>query len=442
MNKLLIILKREYLTRVRKKSFILVTLLTPLGIGLIAFISGYFASKAGKSEKTILVKDDSRILNEENLSSTYMDFTFSNDDIESLKSTYIEKGYDLLLYLDKKPSMDESRIKVNYFSKDKLSLPTLESIERRVASAIRTYKIEQSQIDKKLLESLETRVNLENGIASDDTTGGSKASKTSTIISTALSYGMGFLMYMVIFIFGSMVMRSVMEEKINRIVEVIISSVKPFQLMLGKILGVGLVGLTQLGIWIILIIIIMTVMGSYFTPDTVNSPETQKAMEMVQDMNQGGNGFSNFLNEFFALNWWLILPSFIIFFLGGFLIYSSMFAAIGSTISDDLGEAQQFMLPIIVPVIIAFVMIPTVFNDPDGPIAIFGSMFPLLSPILMPARLPFDPPVWQVLLSILILIASIIFFIWIAARIYRVGIFMYGKKISWKELSKWLFYKG
>ena len=365
MNKLLIILKREYLTRVRKKSFILVTLLTPLGIGLIAFISGYFASKAGKSEKTILVKDDSRILNEENLSSTYMDFTFSNDDIESLKSTYIEKGYDLLLYLDKKPSMDESRIKVNYFSKDKLSLPTLESIERRVATAIRAYKIEQSQIDKNLLESLETRVNLENGIASDDTTGGSKASKTSTIISTALSYGMGFLMYMVIFIFGSMVMRSVMEEKINRIVEVIISSVKPFQLMLGKILGVGLVGLTQLGIWIILIIIIMTIMGSYFTPDTVNSPETQKAMEMVQNMNQEGNGFSNFLNEFFALNWWLILPSFIIFFLGGFLIYSSMFAAIGSTISDDLGEAQQFMLPIIVPVIIAFVMIPTVFNDPD-----------------------------------------------------------------------------
>jgi ABC-2 type transport system permease protein len=442
MNKLWIILKREYITRVRKKSFILVTLLTPLGIGLIVFIAGYFASKAGKSEKAILVKDESKILNEQNLSSTYMDFTFTNDEIETLKSTYIEKGYDILLYLDKPPSLDETRLNVSYFSRDKLSLPTLEGIERRVASAIRDYKVDQSQIDKSLLESLETRVNLENGLTGDADSEGSKASKTSTIISTALSYGMGFLMYMVIFIFGSMVMRSVMEEKINRIVEVIISSVKPFQLMLGKILGVGLVGLTQLGIWIILIIIIIMVMGSYFSPDTVNSPETQKAMEMVQEMNRDGNGFSTFLQEFSALNWWLILPSFIVFFLGGFLIYSSMFAAIGSTISDDLGEAQQFMFPIIVPVIIAFLMIPAVFNDPDGPVAIFGSMFPLLSPILMPARLPFDPPVWQVLLSIVILIVSIIFFIWLAARIYRVGIFMYGKKISWKELSKWLFYKG
>jgi ABC-2 type transport system permease protein len=444
MNKLLIILKREYLTRVKKKSFILVTLLTPLGIGLIAFVAGYFASKAGQTEKNIIVKDESSILNAENLSSTYMQFTFSNKEIDDLKKSYITDGYDILLYLDEKPDLEKTRFDMFYFSKDKLSLPALESIERRVSRAIRSYKVDQTQIDKTLLESLETSVNLENGIASDsdEETEGSKASKVSTIISTVLSYGMGFLMYMVIFIFGGMVMRSVMEEKINRIVEVIISSVKPFQLMLGKILGVGLVGLTQLGIWIILIMVIIMIMGSYFTPDQISTPESQQAMEMVQEMNQDGDAFSEILKEFSALNWWLILPSFIVFFLGGFLLFSSMFAAIGSTISDDLGEAQQFMLPIIVPVIIAFVMIPAVFNDPDGPIAIFGSMFPLFSPILMPARLPFDPPVWQVLLSMAILIATIIFFIWLAARIYRVGIFMYGKKVSWKELSKWLFYKG
>ena len=143
-----------------------------------------------------------------------------------------------------------------------------------------------------------------------------------------------------------------------------------------------------------------------------------------------------------GLNWWLILPSFIIFFFGGYLIYSSFFAAIGSTISDDLGEAQQFMIPLIIPVIIAFAMIPAVFNDPDGPVAIFGSMFPLFSPILMPARLPFDPPVWQVLVSIVILIISVVFFIWVASRIYRVGIFMYGKKVTFKEIGKWMFYKG
>ena len=444
MNKLWIILKREYLTRVKKRTFILVTLLMPLGIGLIGFISGYFASQAGKANKNILVKDESGILNEERLASTFMQFTFSEEEIDSLKKNYITDGYDILLYMSNVPELSEEKVGLEYFSKDKLSLPTLESLERRIASAVREYKIEKSEIDQEMLQLLETDVDLENGLTeSDDPSGGSTASKFSTIISTVLSYLMGFLMYMVIFVFGGMVMRSVMEEKINRIVEVIISSVKPFQLMLGKILGVGLVGLTQITIWIILIPIIMVIIGTVMGGQAMESAEVQQAQEVMAELEQNGAfNISLFIEEFMSLNWWLILPSFIIFFFGGYLIYASFFAAIGSTISDDLGEAQQFMLPIIVPVIIAFVMIPAVFNDPDGPVAIFGSMFPLFSPILMPARLPFDPPVWQVLLSIVILIVSIIFFIWVAARIYRVGIFMYGKKVSFKELGKWLFYKG
>jgi ABC-2 type transport system permease protein len=450
MNKLWIILKREYLTRVKKKTFILVTLLTPLGIGLIGFVSGYFASQAGKADKNIVVSDASGILNENSLKSTYMTFSFSDEPIDSLKSNYIDKGYDMVLHMDSAPALDDKKVELKYYSKDKMSLPTLESLERRISSAIRSYKIERSEIDQDKLEQLETSVDLENGLVQADGEGGtgnkgSTASKFQTIISTVLSYLMGFLMYMVIFVFGGMVMRSVMEEKINRIVEVIISSVKPFQLMLGKILGVGLVGLTQVTIWIILIPIIMMVIGMVMGGGSasMDSPEMAQAQEVMQQMEQDGSFNINlFIDEFMSLNWWLILPSFIIFFFGGYLIYSSFFAAIGSTISDDLGEAQQFMLPIIIPVIIAFVMIPAVFNDPDGPVAIFGSMFPLFSPILMPARLPFDPPVWQVILSIVILIASVIFFIWMAARIYRVGIFMYGKKITFKELGKWLFYKG
>jgi ABC-2 type transport system permease protein len=444
MNKLWIIIKREYLSRVRKKSFILVTLLTPLGIGLIGFVSGYLASQAGKSDKTILVKDSSGILNPESLNSTYMKFTFSNEEIDSLKKNYIGNGYDMLLYMDARPTLQDEKVELIYFSKDKISLPTLESLERSISSAIRSYKIEQSEIDQSTLDQLKTEVDLENGLTqSDDASEGSTASKFQTIISTVLSYIMGFLMYMVIFVFGGMVMRSVMEEKINRIVEVIISSVKPFQLMLGKILGVGLVGLTQVTIWIILIPLIMLAIGMVMGNPSADSVEMQQAQEVMAQMEKDGTFNINlFINEFMSLNWWLILPSFIIFFFGGYLIYASFFAAIGSTISDDLGEAQQFMLPIIIPVIIAFVMIPAVFSDPDGPVAIFGSMFPLFSPILMPARLPFDPPVWQVLLSIVILIASVIFFIWLAGRIYRVGIFMYGKKITFKELGKWLFYKG
>ncbi len=443
MNKLWIILKREYFTRVKKKSFILATLLTPIGFGVLMFVAGYITSQGGKSEKQILVNDAAGVLNEATLSSNYMKFSFSDEPVDSLKKNYIADGYDILLYLAEPPTLEQERTEVLYYSRDKLSFITLESLEDEVRDALRDYKIQLSEIDQEKLKNIETRVNMENGaFLEGDEDAGSSASKVSTAISTGLSYAMGFLMYMVIFIFGSMVMRSVTEEKINRIVEVIISSVKPFQLMLGKILGVGLVGLTQLLIWIILIPVLLTLVSMYFGTDAMQSQEVQQAQEMLAEADRasGGNGMQTFITEFLNLNWWLILPSFIIFFFGGFLIYSSFFAAIGSTISDDLGEAQQFMLPIVVPVIIALVMIPAVFNDPDGGIAIFGSMFPLFSPILMPARLPFDPPIWQLIVSILILIASVIFFIWVAGRIYRVGIFMYGKKINFKEIGKWLFY--
>ena len=251
---------------------------------------------------------------------------------------------------------------------------------------------------------------------------------------------MAFMMYMVIFVFGSMVMRSVMEEKINRIVEVIISSVKPFQLMLGKLLGVGLVGLTQLSIWIILIPIIMTGVGMVFGGAVdANTAQLDQAAEMAKDL---GSEFSvaNLIAEFKKFNWLLIIPSFVIFFLGGFFIYSSLYAAVGSMISEDMGEANQFMMPIMLPVILGIIMIPYVMSNPDGPLSVFASMFPLTSPIVMPARLPYEPPIWQLLLSILILIIAIVFFIWLSGRIYRVGIFMYGKKLSFKEVAKWVTY--
>ena len=239
-------------------------------------------------------------------------------------------------------------------------------------------------------------------------------------------------------------MRSVMEEKINRIVEVMISSVKPFQLMLGKIIGVGFVGLTQLAIWIILIPLIMIVVTLIMGPDMAgSSSDIAQATEMVNEISQQDDDFSltKLIVEIKAQNWLLILPAFIIYFLGGYFIYSSMFAAVGSAIGDDLGEGQQMMFPIVIPVIIAIIMVPSVFSNPDGPIAVFGSMFPLFSPILMPARLPFDPPLWQVFLSIFILVVSAIFMVWLAGRIYRVGIFMYGKKASFREIAKWIFYK-
>jgi ABC-2 type transport system permease protein len=448
MDKIWLIIKREYLTRVLKKSFLLFTLLTPLGIGLISFGAGYLASKGSKSAKKILVKDESSIVSVEDMKKDGSIYTLSSANIDELKKNYTQQGFDLLIHIP--PYKDSSKVEhqISYYSKEKMGIGQLEDIEQSVEKSFKAYKINHSNIDKATLEKLDINIKMENALLTekDKNIIGDKSSKFSSAIATGLSYIMGFLMYMVILVFGGMVMRSVMEEKINRIVEVMISSVKPFQLMLGKIIGVGLVGLTQLAIWLILIPIIMMVVTKFFGGDTsavmANNPQMAGSAEALKKLQtENPEGIALLLKELKSMHWGLIIPAFVIYFFGGYFIYSAMFAAVGSAVGDDLGESQQMMLPLTLPVILAFVMIPAVFNNPDGPIAIFGSMFPLLSPILMPARLPFDPPVWQVILSIIFLILGMLGITWVAARIYRVGILMYGKKVSLKELGKWIFYK-
>jgi len=444
MNKLWLIVKREYLVRVRKTTFILATILTPLGIGLIAFVSGYLASSSMSSQKNIALIDQSGLLDASELSNDQYLYTETSKHIEAFKDSYAEEGYDLLIEVPKLDDLKAQEHTVNFYSAEKLSLISLGQIERSLSKGLKKYKISQSNIDQATLDELEINVNLENAnVNNEDGSTSDKSSKMSIVISSVLSYIMGFLMYIVIFVYGSMVMRSVMEEKINRIVEVVISSVKPFTLMLGKVMGVGLVGLTQLTIWMILIPTLLFIVSATMGLDSSAAATSGDAAEMMKQMEDSGElNIPMLISEIKSLNWALIIPSFVIFFLGGYFIYSSLFAAVGSAIGDDLGEGQQLMMPIIIPVILAFVMVPAVFNDPDGPIAVFGSMFPLFSPIVMPARLPFDPPVWQVIVSILILLGSVVFMTWMAGRIYRVGILMYGKKVSFKELGKWLFYKG
>lgn len=442
LDKLWLIVKREYLVRVRKTTFILATLLTPLGIGLIAFVSGYLASSSMSGQKKIVLVDQSNSLDVDDLSTSQYLYTKSSKGVKELKDDYFNEGFDMLIEVPELKDLKSQKHVVNFYSQEKLSLISLEQLERSLSRGLKKYKISQSDIDQATLDELEVSVTLENAAASnEDGSSSDKSSRMSIVISSVLSFIMGFLMYIVIFVYGSMVMRSVMEEKINRIVEVVISSVKPFTLMLGKVIGVGLVGLTQLTIWMILIPILLVIVSATIGVDT--SSTSGDAAEMMKQMETSGEfNLALLISEIKSLNWLLIIPSFVIFFLGGYFIYSSLFAAVGSAIGDDLGEGQQLMMPIIIPVILAFVMVPAVFNDPDGPIAIFGSTFPLFSPIVMPARLPFDPPIWQVLISIVILIGSVIFMTWMAGRIYRVGILMYGKKVSFKELGKWLFYKG
>lgn len=443
MNKTLLIIKREYVSRVLKKSFLLVTLLTPLGIGLVIFLAGLFAAKGSQSTKRIVVKDESAMLSAKALEGKEITYELSNELLDSLKKNYVDKGYDILVHVP--PYVDDTVAthQISYFSKEKLSLLQIEKIEEKMENVFRDFKLEHSTLDKVALKKLDVNVKLENAMLSENNKDavGDKSSKFSSAIASGLSYGMGFLMYIVIFVFGSMVMRSVMEEKINRIVEVMISSVKPFQLMLGKIIGVGLVGLTQLAIWMIIIPIIITVAGvAMGGPAT--TPEMAQTTEAIQKIQQENPEVMQvFLKELSSINWALILPVFVIFFLGGYFIYSSLFAAVGSAVGDDLGDSQQLMMPLTIPVILAMVMIPAVFTNPNGPLAVFGSMFPLFSPIIMPARLPFEPPIWQIALSIFFLVAGVISFTWVAARIYRVGILMYGKKVTFKELGKWMFYK-
>lgn len=446
MNKLWLVIQREYMIRVKKKSFILLTLLIPVGMGLLMGLSGYMASKSFDVTENILVVDDSGIFEQGDYSSENVSYTFTKEAIPALKETYKEKGYDLLLHIPAFSNLNSETHQIKYYSEEKLGIATIKVVEDKVGKVFKDYKIDKSDIDRSIYDSFSTDIEMENGLVTD---GGEDAAdqsgKLSIIIGTTIGAVMGFFMYIVIFAYGGMVMRSVMEEKINRIVEVMISSLKPFQMMLGKIIGVGLVGLTQVAIWILLVILITLGMQFFFgvgsDPSAIAGVMTEAGGGDAQAV-MASNEVGDIIREFKAINWLLIIPSFIVFFLGGYFIYSSLFAAIGSAIGDDMGEANQLMLPIMLPVILAFMMLQGVIANPNSNMALFGSMFPLFSPIIMPARLAFNPPLWQVGLSMVILIISSLFFVWLAARIYRVGILMYGKKISFKELSKWLFYKA
>jgi ABC-2 type transport system permease protein len=437
MNKLWLIIKREYLVRVRKKSFLIVTILAPLAFATITFGMGFLtAYMTRNSTKQILVKDDSGIFKKYYKQKGGNVYTFTSGKINELKRIYHKKGYDMLAYI---PAYNDDleNLKVKYYSPKKPGLSTLGKVESDISKSFKEYKIEKSNLDRQILDKLYVDVSLENAEAIDSQ--GDKTGKVSLIISTALAFVMGFLLYMVIFIFGTQVMRSVMEEKINRIVEIIISSVKPFELMLGKVIGVGAVGLTQLFIWIIFIPVILSLAGMFFgqVPQNGGSMMGMESQINPEDLKQFP--INMVIHEFFSLNWGLILPAFILFFLGGYFMYSSLFAAVGTAIGDDQGESQSLIWPITVPVVFAMIIMFNSVENPDSQLAVFGSIFPLFSPIVMPARLPFDPPIWQVGLSLVLLILTCILFIWISAKIYRTGILMYGKKLTVKDMIKMTF---
>ncbi len=441
MNKLWLIVQREYLTRVTKKTFILTTLLTPLGILVFTLVAGLIFSYDTDKTQKIAIVDSSQLLNENFESAHNVTYEFSNKDLDTLKAMTLRKEYDGVLYIPSLDSLNSKRHQIFYYSDDKLSLETSMNIRDKVKARIKDYKIVKMGIDPSKLDNLKISVSLDPEPISDNV---EDTSSMSTVVGSILGGVMGYLMFFIILFYGMMVLKSVMEEKTNRIVEIIISSVKPFQLMLGKIIGIGGVGFTQIAIWCILVPLMLIPAQLIFGIDTSSIPtEGLDPEQLQQQMNDAaGFGYNDIMSELKSQNWLMIIPLFIFYFLGGYFIYTSLFAAVGSAIGDDINESNALMMPIMMPIILAVYIMFRVVALPQSNLAIWSSIFPLTSPIIMPARLAAGVPVWQLLASMACLILSCVFFIWLSGRIYRVGILMYGKKASFKELAKWIFYKS
>ncbi len=435
MNKIKLIISREYLTRVKKKSFLLTTLLVPLV--MVGFYAAIIAiSLKGSDEKQqIAVIDESKIFDKE-IHSTDKSISFliiKNETEQSFIKKYKQQGFQALLAIapaNQSDTSSSSKIKFVLHSESSASLTTMNAIEDVINNTLRTKELIANGIDPVAFDNIEKQIRLENII---DTKDGSK--KSIAGISYAVSFACGILIYMMMIFYGTQVMRGVTEEKTNRIAEVVVSSVKPFQLMMGKIIGIGAVGLTQFAIWLVLLFMMQMAIPFIF-PDLMQQANNaainnQENAVMIADIMQGIS----------SLPLTKIILSFLFYFLGGYLTYASLFAAVGSVVSEDQQEAQQLVFPILMPIILGFVIMTKAINDPNSSLAVFGSIFPLTSPIVMMGRITYDFPIWQLALSMILLVGCFLFFTWITGKIYRIGILMYGKKPSWKEMIKWAFAK-
>ena len=421
MNKIFLIIKREYLVRVKKKSFIIMTILAPLLMAAL-IVAPVFLADQGQEKRLIAVTEIESSYAKEILDSENIHFTIiSKEEAELIKNNISESPYYAIL--------DIKDTNFTLYGSQQIGLNVRNSIENQIETIIERNNLKQAGIDIDILEKAKTNINIKTKIIDNE----GKTTASNAEASIGIGFITGILIYMFIFMYGTMVMRGVIEEKTNRIVEIIISSVKPFELMMGKILGVALVGLTQFFLWILLTIAISAIAEFMFIDTT----------ELAKDVNSIDQ--SVILSEFSKLTGGIdlvkIFISFIFFFLFGYLMYSSLFAAVGSAV-DAEADTQQFVLPITIPLILAFILIQPVMDNPDGILAFWLSIIPLTSPVIMMVRLPFGVENWQLVLSMVLLICGFILTTSLAAKIYRTGILMYGKKISYKELWKWLSYKG
>ncbi len=416
MHKIWLIIQREYLVRVRKKSFIIMTILGPLLIAALMIAPIYLAMES-QEERLIAVNQQETFLLED---TEFLHFTTIPDfETNNLKKNFDQSPYYALLDIQK----DEFTL----YSNQQISLSVSEDIEKQIEQIIEINNLKKAGINPEIIENAKTDIQISTKVIDKE----GKSTNSHSEASMGIGFITGILIYMFIFMYGTMVMRGVIEEKTSRIIEIIISSVKPFQLMMGKILGVALVGLTQFILWILLTIIISTIAEFTFL-DASN-------MGMEMNANEKSMILAQLTSITGGINLIQIFLSFIFYFLSGYLMYSSLFAAVGSAV-DAEADTQQFILPITIPLILSFILIQPIMDNPDGTLAFWMSIIPFTSPVVMMVRLPFGVANWELILSITLLVTSFIASTWLAGRIYRTGILMYGKKASYKELWKWIKY--
>ena len=432
MNKIGLIIRREYLTRVRKKSFIIMSIVGPLLFGLIFVIPIWLAMGEG-DEKLIEVLDESGYFRGKFEGTGAVSFSYLDNSIDEAKEDLKSKNMYGLLYIPKLDLDDPKGI--TFFAEKNPSIEIQSSLEWFLRKEIEDIKLTKSGIDKEALDKIKTNIDL-NVINLTD-----KGEKEGDVaVATITGYASAFLIYFFIFLYGVQTLRGVIEEKTSRIVEIIISSVKPFQLMMGKIIGIGAVGLTQLLIWVFLTLIIEQAALTFYKTDFSKS----KQVELVQGAQATTNeevSIPEIFEKLETINFPLLLGTFLFYFITAYLFYGSLFAAVGSAVDND-ADAQQFQLPITLPLIFSIMLLGAVLRDPHGNLAFWASIIPFTSPVVMMMRIPFDPPVWHIILSMVCMVAGFIFTTWLAGRIYRIGILMHGTKVNYKILAKWMMMRN
>ncbi len=439
MHKIWIIIQREYTSRVKNKRFLLVTFLVPLlMVGLIVG-SAYFSFK-GTEERKIAVVDPNGFFKDKLKNSNQLKFEFPKD-VDT--SNYQSKGYSDILLMP----LFEGNKKADYIlrSKNSMGFNLQETISYKINTAIEDRMLEKAGIQQSILDSIHQSAQIAELKAYEDE--GKSSKESNAALAMGIGYASGLLIYITMFIYGTMVLRGVMEEKTNRIAEVIVSSVKPFELMLGKIIGIGAVGLTQFLMWIIVVMTLTGVGLSLLPADMQNQLQQLQqsggqmgAAGMAQASESAKNIYA-FQHVLTTTNWPLIIGCFLFYFLGGFLFYASLFAAVGSVVNEDPQDAQSLMFPITMPIIFSYIITNVVIQNPNTPMAFWASVIPFSSPMVMMARIsygvPSTVPYWELALSMLTLIGGFLLTTWLSAKIYRTGILMYGKKVTWKEMIKW-----